>query len=203
MVAYDDLHLRAQEIVMRVIGIACGVPAVRNEEHIFSNLLDRAPVIVPVLDLRLGDADLPSFCTEVVADDLAVVRLIPIHHDRRPDELLPLLVRRVLHSPCRKGRRVPVHLHTFGLQADRTVLQLALAVQVHELRAHRIDDGVFRGVHDQRINTGGAAGECVRQNGAEGIRNRGSFLGLDGHKSEKGSQENRRGTSAGNRRRKK
>ncbi len=178
VVADNDLHLRTQKIIMRVVGVARGVPPVRDEEDILFDLLDRFTVIEPIFDLRFADVDLPLFRPEVVLDGLSIVRLASILHHRSPDQLLPLLVCGVLDSLRGKGRRVPVHPHTFCLQTDRPVLQLTLAEQVHRLCPHGIDDGVFRRVNDQRIDAGG---KRVRWCGTEGIRRRSSLLGLEGN----------------------
>ena len=196
VVADDHLHLRTQKVIMRMIGIARGVPPVRDEEDILFDLLDRFTVIEPIFDLRFADADLPFFRPEVVLDGLSIVRLASILHHRSPDQLLPLLVCGVLDSFRGKGRRVPVHLYPFGLQTDRPVLQLTLAEQVHGLCPHGIDDGIFCRVDDERIDAGSAGGECVFRNGTEGIRKRGGLLGMHGDRMEKANKKDRNGTSA-------
>ncbi len=153
-----DLHLRAAKIVMRMLGVARRVRAVRNKEDVGRHLFDFLTAIVPIFDFRFADVDLSFLCLEVVRNASAMVCFASIDQIRAPAKTCPCRVGRIGHALRVQHRSVPVDVHHLRLQAKLFVLNVRCAKQIHCLGGKRIHHRVLRRVRHDGIY----AGDCSR-----------------------------------------
>ena len=188
LVAYDHLHRRTAEIVMRVLQVARREDPVLHEEDIRLHLFDLLAVVQSLFNLRLAEIDLPLLALEVVRNCFPVIHFTSVDQFRNSLQFLPRGVGRIDGPACIEERGRPVDIDLLRFEGEILVVDIRLAEEIHRLAGESINDGIGGRVRHDRINAGGGLdrfdriGLCrcgvTRHNGTvqrdgSGVRSRG------------------------------